>query len=776
MNNKKNYIGDLYVRSRSISEPEISFDKSAINASRFKPKHFPFEYIAVDDLHYYRRRKPYLFQSNLSLHSNKRCESLPHINNNGRTEYKREFTEKPLVGKLAALKRPPNLKVDAYPFLTGLYKSDSSLNCCNYQTEYDTNFPLRPFSPRIGMIRRPTNIKLNPGVMDIKSEQKSQFRAYSDDIFSSARPAMIKKPNNLHLTGKIELQPEYRSKFIPYSFDSVYKSNKPQCFHTKPRERREVDRTNHCKNREKENYRRESEDMQESRKIIDMRQNYESDMYQPEYKSKYKPVIGQRSSIIQQPCHFQKFNDEFNAVSEYNNRYKTYDQFTKSAPIKKQDNLYMRGETQMQPEYKDRYKEIDYKSYVRQPPLRQQDNLYSNERGPYQNVPEYAEQYKDYNAGQPERGRAREDYLQLNGDMEYDAEYRNNYVEFPRQRPIVRKPSTHIQLSSNDRKERKPDNFSLPIDVPPYHHDTTPAKVLASKNNDDDEIPIESTPEYRKAMRNYMLKERSPTRQPTEMELKLKEKEKNSKKVIDHNDVTKILTENKVNVPEEKFVDENNEVIVEKLKAPSNFKIPTRSPTKLSLGRGASYPIQQDNKFSEHTSTRTIRKTRQISYDDDDDTNEHKQHHSVEFVDFDDDRNNNTTAQYYQPPQMSLPEPQQRPRQKKSPNYGRRAPRPREDYIVRKNTNVIEGNSKYSSNFHPNRHERRSYHIDHANPLDFAPPSEPLANNYRPNYEIDKQQSYRESLNNNEPFVVLDREIANKVKQSSWMKKQWYDD
>ena len=72
---------DGYIRSRSISEPEINFgrkkfwcgvgktdktkrrqtffaDKSAIYTNRFKSQNFPFEYIAVDDLHYYRRRKP----------------------------------------------------------------------------------------------------------------------------------------------------------------------------------------------------------------------------------------------------------------------------------------------------------------------------------------------------------------------------------------------------------------------------------------------------------------------------------------------------------------------------------------------------------------------------------------------------------------------------------------------------------------------------------------------------------------------------------------------
>lgn len=42
----------------SIFQTLLNFaDKSALNPSRFKSKNHVFEYIAVDDLHYYRRRK-----------------------------------------------------------------------------------------------------------------------------------------------------------------------------------------------------------------------------------------------------------------------------------------------------------------------------------------------------------------------------------------------------------------------------------------------------------------------------------------------------------------------------------------------------------------------------------------------------------------------------------------------------------------------------------------------------------------------------------------------
>ncbi|CAG9809855.1 unnamed protein product [Chironomus riparius] len=825
MSNRKNYDGDIYLRSRSISEPEISFDKSAICTNRFKPKHFPFEYIPVDDLHYYRRRKPcnckksvvsVLFVLNNSLAcsnslslsfyslidcNNNRSEPLLNRKSNS-TEYSREYTEKTLIGKLPPINRPSNLKVDAYPFLTGLYRSDTSLNHLNYSTEYDTNFHSRPYSPRIGLIRRPTNIKLNAGIMDIRSEQKSQFRAYPDHVISCARPPMIKKPNNLHLIGNIELFPEYRSKYIPYSVDSINRSNKIPCYHSKHEKRKSKEVKVDCERKDiVERRQQEEQIMEDSRQVKEAKilnnnygvscsnryhekLDYENNNYVPEYRSKYRAVIGEKSALIPQQSHFEKYTNGYNPVSEYNNRYKSYDQFIKSAPIKKQDNLYLKGDTQMRPEYNDRYKEIDMKSYSRQQSIKQQDNLHSNGQYPLQ-VPEYSEKYKSYDSStMPERSKGREDYLCLNGNMDYDPEYRNNYVEFPRQRPIVKKPATHIQLSSNERQERKPDNLNLPINVPPISQINSVKKTSRNASFDSDEIPIESTPEYRKAMRNYMIKERSPSRGPSpEAIQKEKEKEKKAKEKVDHNNVTKILTENKVNVPEEKMFDANNEVIVEQIKPPSNFKIPTRSPTNLTLGRGASYPIQKE-KFSEHLSvSRKPRKNYDVSFDEDNGIGRPRMQ-TVDFIDSDIENNNMAAQQQQQQQQQQQRyraeekvENYQRPQYpRRSPKFGRRAALPKEDYQIRKKTNVIEGNTTYSRDYCPNKHEQRSYHLTPSNAIQFAQaPADSLANNYRPNYEIDKQQSYRESLGNNEPFVVLDRQLANKVKQSSWMKKQWYD-
>jgi hypothetical protein len=376
--------------------------------------------------------------------------------------------------------------------------------------------------------------------------------------------------------------------------------------------------------------------------------------------------------------------------------------------------------------------------------------------------------------------------------MEYDTLHRNNYVEFPRQRPIVKKPATHIKLASDSpREERKPENLNLPINVPvPYH-----SNAAVNRLNDDDEVPFQCTPEYRKAMRNYMIRERSPSRgTPPDAEKKANDKNNNvNVKITDPNDVSKILTENKVNVPEEKIVNEHNEVIVEPLKKPDGFKIPTRSPTSLNLGRGPTYPIDKD-KFNELASVpRKPRKHYDVSFDDD----RMPPRINSEDFDFDDENNNNEVRHVrYQekpPPHPNHPHHHQTHqhqhhqhqhhqhvvKKKTPPKYGRRAPNPKEDYAIRKKTSVIEGNSTYARDFCANRHEQKGFPTDRkTNALPFAgPPSDPLSNNYRPNYELDKQQNYREALGNREPFVVLDREHheRNKLKQSGWMKKQWYD-
>lgn len=606
---------------------------------------------------------------------------------------------------------------------------------------------------------------------------------------SRARPPMIKKPNNLFLTGDIELFPEYRTSFVPYSLDSIYKYNKPNCYHPKRDKKVKKAPSQEYIPKEASPPQMSERDRPLEAKILN--NNYgvscanryhqkldTENNYLPEYRSKYQPVIAQRSSIISQPSHLGRYDgdDDFRGTSEYTNRYKTYDHFTKSAPIKKQDNLHMNGMTEMQPEYKERYKQIDMNMFERRQPYRQQDNLQSE--GDFgRDMPEYNSKYKDHHISAfPERAKPRHDFLCLNGDMEYAPEYRNNYVEFPRQRPIVKKPTTNVRMPSSHERDRKPDNkIDLPINL--SYHESGSTRPLRRRSQEEEEVAIENRPEYRRAMRYNMIKERSPSR-ASDHEITQPPVDKNAVKsvnVSDPNDVSKILMENKVNLPEEKIFDDNNEVIVEPLQRPTNFKIPTRSPVRHAVGKGPSYPLQKDHRFSEQSSVplqkRNSGNGRQrgnlkVVIDD------YDGHRPRESHSFDSD---------HQPQEIIAPHPSS---MRKSPKFGRRAPNLTEDYNLRTKTNVIEANPRYvrerRNDIQPNRHEQRGYyHQSNQHPIPMAiPPSDSLANNYRPNYEIDKQQNYRESLGNQStPFVIIDQPQTkrNSVKPNTWMKKQWYD-
>lgn len=636
--------------------------------------------------------------------------------------------------------------------------------------------------------------------MDNFSEQKSQYKPYSDYVVSHARPKAIIKPNNLFLTGDIELFPEYTRSYVPYSLDSIYKCNKPPCYHIKPKREKIVKKapsqdyippSEEPVRMPREDPRPPREEAPQALPERDrameaklLNNNYgvactnryhekldsENNNYMPEYRSKYQPFVAQRSDLIPQISRLGK-NDgdgQFHGASEYTNRYKTYDHFTKSAPIKKQDNLHMTGMTQMRPEYKDRYKEIDMHTYVRRQPYRQHDNLQSEGDFGHE-MPEYHEKYKDHHISSfPERAKPKHDFLCLNGEMEYSPEYRGNYVEFPRQRPFVKRPPTNVRMPTSHEIDRKPDNVGLPINL--SYHESGSTRLMRTRSQEEEDEPITARPEYRKAMRHYMIKERSPSR-ASDVENQPKKEKLPPTEVANPNDVSKILTENKVNLPQEKIFDENNEVIVEPIRGPPDFKIPTRSPIRHAAGKCPSYPLQKDHRFNEQSSMAATKRNSgrrgnvRVTIEDYD-----HRHRPRESYSFESDQEPQEVASHYQPRQ-----------QRKSPKFGRRAPNLTEDYHLRTKTNVVEANPRYvrekqRSDIHPNRHEQRGYyHQSNPHPIPMAqPPTESLANNYRPNYEIDKQHNYRESLRDDKtPFVVIEQQ--QRGRPNSWMKKQWYD-
>lgn len=205
-----------------------------------------------------------------------------------------------------------------------------------------------------------------------------------------------------------------------------------------------------------------------------------------------------------------KMQGEFHAVPEYQDSFKMYTNYSKSAPIKKHDNLRVSGAEQQTevsgelPEYRDKFN-VPPKHVAKEKSLKTNDHL--RPQGDFtKEVPEYYESFRDPQITEmPERGKVREPYLRLRGKIEFNPEYRNNYLDFPRSRPVVRKPVSSFRLPSSQTTATATTTTST----------TTGATAASSPRatavaSDMTATELTATPEYRRAQYQYQLRERDP--------------------------------------------------------------------------------------------------------------------------------------------------------------------------------------------------------------------------------------------------------------------------
>jgi hypothetical protein len=77
-------------------------------------------------------------------------------------------------------------------------------------------------------------------------------------------------------------------------------------------------------------------------------------------------------------------------------------------------------------------------------------------------------------------------------------------VDFPRARPIIKKPKSNINLYTGYTASTPSKYADKPM-LPNYHHANT------ANYSSDEQVPLECRPEYRKARREFMLRERERT-------------------------------------------------------------------------------------------------------------------------------------------------------------------------------------------------------------------------------------------------------------------------
>ncbi|XP_058830432.1 uncharacterized protein LOC131689389 isoform X2 [Topomyia yanbarensis] len=447
--------GGFSEREKSISQPNLGrLDIVGVLNYPFRDRFgysYSHEYISVDDLNYYRKRRPDCYAAgNLKSHF-------------------------------------------------ALYNhSEPAVSYASCKTEYRNHFQEYDYEPRPPLARRHTTLRIESGIMNRKSENRSMFLAYSKESIAKSRPPPIKHSENLKafegITKPSECS-EYRSSFLPYKLTDFLNNSKNLIKRNSKMVKLDVndvscaDSTLHNKKKFENT----------SLKLPD------KTMLEPEYKNKYIEYAIEKSQSTPQLNNI-KFNGNFGGIpSEYKECYKSYDNFTKSAPIKKMDNLCLSGMLDYTPEYTHRFQNPLSKRFERSSYLKRNDNLYLD--GEFINrMPEYCSSYQNPNITQkPEKAKPEDTILHLDGGMSYDPLYRCSYIDFPRRRPISIKPESNIKIATSDLFEHEVGNGRTPRSK---HRSKIPVRNQQHASMENELIEFTSQPEYRKAKREILIKVR----------------------------------------------------------------------------------------------------------------------------------------------------------------------------------------------------------------------------------------------------------------------------
>ncbi|XP_052839574.1 LOW QUALITY PROTEIN: uncharacterized protein LOC128254476 [Drosophila gunungcola] len=449
--------------NRSFSEPDLTANqKKQGDLSRFAIKH-PHEYIAVDDLKYFRRRNQPVHlhtRSNVCLHSGD--DPLPPSFGSLKSEYRKQFRGHQSRPR-SLLRRSTSLRLEGFMQLLSEHQEKY-----HWYTPEDLRFS------RTFPVRNPENLQLGEGTEGASNGMKNSSYLMLDPSTKILPREVFLDESEVAARNQHHHQQQPNSKLAADKFRRDVAAQEQQRCH-----------------------------LQMRAQAVDRERDQQGQMPEPsEYRRQFVQQFPEKAHSIPQMSSI-KIQGEFVAVPEYRDSFRMYANYSKSAPIKKDDNLRVSGSeaacqpcesTADLPEYRDKF--IDPpKHMAKEKSLKTDDHL--RPRGEFtKEIPEYHESFRDPQITEmPERGKPREPFLRLRGKIEFNPEYRNNYQDFPRSRPVVQKPTSCFRLpnSVNHHHHHQP---SQDEDVEsPVLSTVPPAEVTA-------------TPEYRRAQYNYQLRER----------------------------------------------------------------------------------------------------------------------------------------------------------------------------------------------------------------------------------------------------------------------------
>uniref|UniRef100_A0A182JCB0 Uncharacterized protein n=1 Tax=Anopheles atroparvus TaxID=41427 RepID=A0A182JCB0_ANOAO len=388
-----------------------------------------------------------------------------------------------------------------------------------HRTEYSDQYHRRRrgLYERAVPLRRSTSLHIEPGTMKGLSENHSKFVSYSQDTIVKSKPAAVRPEENFHLPdggttqgmGLANASSEYKASFLPYDF--LPDSMDQRFRHRSDTGKRDDLSASDSKLHNKEQLTRSN-----------LRLSGEA-TFEPEYKRQYGlPQAADKSRSTPQLNNIAFTGNFREAPSEYKECYKYYDHFTKSAPIRKFDNLSLHGTIEFRPEYKESYRELPpggagdpwrSQCVVRKDNLSLKGEFLGRE-------PEYSHSFRNPHIKcKPEKAKPKDNFLAMQGDMDYTPMYRCSYIDYPRSRPHVKKPVCSINLE--DVYEKSPHRHTSRRTSSPIKYNVHAAGAAAATaagttpegNKGDVLQTFVAQPEYRKAQRELMIKKRSPPKE-----------------------------------------------------------------------------------------------------------------------------------------------------------------------------------------------------------------------------------------------------------------------
>ncbi|PSN39425.1 hypothetical protein C0J52_12347 [Blattella germanica] len=331
-------------------------------------------------------------------------------------------------------------------------------------TEKNAQYVFFDTAKRSELARRPTILR-NEGELLVKqSELHSQFVPHE----GAKKADLARRKTSLRMEGDIETKTEQKEKFTGFT---------------------EGRRAELAKRRTQLSMEGEMDTLTEN--------NEKYINYFP-YSSPKKFQIKKRPTNL-------KLEGEMLKVTENADNYIEFIEAKRSEIMKRSNNLSLEGPLELAPEYRETY--IDF---PRERPVLRRPSVHLKQEGELNTTTEKSSQFIDYVSGSKRTEIARKPTnLSLEGEIESKPEYRESFVDFPRQRPKVKKPDASLkpegEIDTLTEKEAQFVPFSNSERSPVVKRPPVSLRL---------EGEMQTNPEYKESYVNFP-RERPTVRKPT---------------------------------------------------------------------------------------------------------------------------------------------------------------------------------------------------------------------------------------------------------------------